>query len=236
MNKIIAIAVKYNLKIIEDAAELFGSNYKGKPIGSFGDISCVSFYANKHITTGEGGMILTDDLKLAERCRSLKNLCFIPEKRFYHEELGFNYRMTNLQAAVGVAQLERMDFFLEKKKKMGKIYNELLFDLKDSLELPLEKTNYAENIYWVYGLVLRDHLPFNADEMIKKLAREGIGARSFFWCIHEQPAFLKTGLFSQEKYPVSERMARKGFYIPSGLALTEKEMKIVSNKLHKLLQ
>src|ERR1051326_6013969 len=96
-----------------------------------------------------------------------------------------------------------MDFFLEKKKKMGKIYNELLFDLKDSLELPLEKTNYAENIYWVYGLVLRDHLPFNADEMIKKLAREGIGARSFFWCIHEQPAFLKTGLFSQEKYPVS---------------------------------
>jgi perosamine synthetase len=236
MDKIIALSNKYNLKIIEDAAEQHGQHYKGIPIGSFGDISCVSFYPNKHITTGEGGMILTDNQQLAERCRSLRNLCFKPERRFYHEELGYNYRMTNIQAAIGVAQLERMDQFIEKKRWIGRIYNRLLSDLKDKLELPLLKTNYAENIYWVYGLVLRDNIAYEATEMIQKLNEQNIGARPFFWCMHEQPVFHKMGLFLNEKHPVGERLARRGFYIPSGLAITEEEINIVSSKLHEILQ
>ncbi|MDB5228488.1 MAG: DegT/DnrJ/EryC1/StrS aminotransferase [Bacteroidota bacterium] len=236
MDKILALAKKYDLKIIEDAAEQIGQQYNGKQIGSFGDISCVSFYPNKHITTGEGGMILTDNDQLAEKCRSLRNLCFIPEKRFYHEELGYNYRMTNLQAALGVAQLERLDTFIEKKRKVGRRYEELLSGLKDKLEMPLSNTAYAENIYWVYGMVLRDHVPFNAEEIIKRLGENGIGARPFFWCMHEQPVFHKMGLFKNESYPVGERIARRGFYIPSGLAITDNEMRIVSDKLYEILK
>ena len=236
MDKVSALAKKYNLKIIEDAAEQHGQHYKGKPIGSFGDISCVSFYPNKHITTGEGGMIITDDEQLADKCRSLRNLCFKPERRFYHEELGYNYRMTNLQAALGVAQLERIDSFITKKRWIGRKYNELLADLKDKLDLPLAQTNYAENIYWVYGLILKDNIPFEASEMINKLFEKGVGARPFFWCMHEQPVFHKMRLFTDEKYPTGERIARRGFYIPSGLALTEDEIKVVSQKLHEILQ
>jgi perosamine synthetase len=236
MDKIIALADKYNLKIIEDAAEQHGQQYKGKPIGSFGDISCVSFYPNKHITTGEGGMILTDNQDLEKRCRSLRNLCFIPERRFYHEELGYNYRMTNIQAALGVAQLERMDSFIEKKRWIGRKYNELLADLNNVLELPLAKTDYAESIYWVYGMVLKANVPFEAKEMIQKLHDLNVGARPFFWCMHEQPVFHKMGLFKNEKYPVGEKLARRGFYIPSGLAITEEQIHKVSDVLHKILR
>ena len=146
MDKVLELARKYNLKIIEDAAEEIGQTYNGKTIGSFGDISCFSFYPNKHITTGEGGMILTDNEELTEKCRYLRNLCFQPERRFYHEDLGYNYRLTNMQAALGVAQLERLDSFIEKKRRIGRKYNELLADLNDKLELPLFQTDYAENI------------------------------------------------------------------------------------------
>lgn len=236
MDKVLELARKYDLKIIEDAAEEIGQLYKGKLIGSYGDISCFSFYPNKHITTGEGGMILTDNEELAEKCRSLRNLCFIPEKRFYHEELGYNYRLTNMQAAIGVAQLERLDSFIGKKRRIGKKYNELLADLNDKLELPLFQTDYAENIYWVYGMILRDNVPFDAQEMIKKLGEKGIGARPFFWCMHEQPVFKKMGLFENEQYPVGERIARRGFYIPSGLGLTDEQMTTVSIKLHEILR
>lgn len=236
MDKITNLARKYNLKVIEDAAEQQGQLYNVKPLGSFGDISCVSFYANKNITTGEGGMILTNDHLLAERCRSLRNLCFNPERRFYHEELGYNYRMTNIQAALGLAQLERLDHFVLKKRWVGDKYNELLSDLSDKVELPLSKTSYAKNIYWVYGMVLKDNVPFDASEMIRKLSDEGIGARPFFWCMHEQPAFNKMGFFINEKYPVAEHIARKGFYIPGGLGITEDQINTVSEKLHKILK
>lgn len=223
MDKVIALATKYDLKIIEDAAEEHGQHYKGKPIGSFGDISCFSFYPNKHITTGEGGMIATDDPVLAERCRSLRNLCFKAERRFVHDELGYNYRMTNIQAAIGLAQLERMDEFVAKKRHIGKIYNELLGDIK-GIQLNLPSTAYAESIYWVYGIVLKDEVPFDAAEAIRRLDSIGVGARPFFWCMHEQPVFQKMGLFKNEKYPVSENMARRGFYIPSGLGLTDEQI------------
>ena len=153
MDPIVTVAEKHGLKIIEDAAEMHGQTYKGKPCGSFGDISTFSFYPNKLVTTGEGGMVLTDDPVLAEKCRSLRNLCF-QKKRFVHEELGWNFRMSNLQAALGVAQLENLDDFVERKRRMGRRYSEMLSDIS-WLQLPLATTDYAKNIYWIYGLVLK---------------------------------------------------------------------------------
>lgn len=230
MDPILSLAKKYNLKVIEDAAEMHGQTYKDKQCGSFGDISIFSFYPNKHVTTGEGGMILTDNEELAERCLSLRNLCFQKDRRYIHEEIGFNYRFTNLQAAVGLAQIERLDEFVDMKRKMGKFYTEALKDVK-FIQLPLEKTDYAENIYWVYGIVLDKQISFDNLEVLKKLSGEGIGARTFFWPIHEQPVFQKMGLFIGESYPVAERLARRGFYIPSGIALTEEKMNRVVNVL-----
>jgi perosamine synthetase len=234
MDPVLALAQKHGLKIIEDAAEMHGQLYKGKPCGSFGDISIFSFYPNKHITTGEGGMILTDDDALANKCRLLRNLCFNPEKRFVHEELGFNYRMTNLQAALGVAQLERLDEFVKIKRKMGAHYNNLFSTLKN-IQPQTVKTSYADNIYWVYGMVLNDELPFDAVAVMKKLAQANIGTRPFFWPMHEQPVFLKMGLFKNVSCPVAERIARRGFYIPSGLALTEQQMNRVAAEVKNVI-
>jgi len=234
MDPILALAQKYNLKIIEDAAQAIGQTYKGKPCGSLGDISCFSFYPNKHITTGEGGMIVTNNDKLAERSQSFRNLCFKPEKRFEHEEMGWNYRMTNLQAALGLAQLEKIDEHIEKKYQLGKAYNKLLNNCPH-IQLPCKKTNYAENIYWVYGLVLKETTKISAKECIKKLGDSKIGTRPFFWNLHEQPVFKKQGLFIKETYPNAEHIARNGFYLPSGLALTEDELKIVSLNIHKAI-
>lgn len=234
MDPIFALAEKHGLKIIEDAAEMHGQTYKGRPAGSLGDISTFSFYPNKHITTGEGGMIMTDDEALANKCRSLRNLCFIPEKRFYHEELGFNFRMTNMQAALGLAQLERLDEFVVKKRRMGEQYTSLLRGVT-GIQLPLEKTPYAENIYWVYGIVLNDDIQFDALEAMKRLGAEKIGTRPFFWPMHEQPVFHKMGLFVNEKYPVAERIARRGFYVPSGLALKSEQIDTVSEAVKKIL-
>jgi perosamine synthetase len=235
MDPILTLADKYSLSIIEDAAEMHGQTYKGRPCGSFGDISTFSFYPNKHITTGEGGMLLTNDESLAERCRSLRNLCFQPQKRFVHEELGWNLRMSNVQAALGVAQLERLDEFVQRKRWIGKRYTELLADVP-GLQLPLPQTDYADNIYWVYGLVLDDSIPFNAEEAMRRLSRYKIGTRPFFWCMHEQPVFRKMGLFEGVTCPVAENMARRGFYLPSGLALTEEQIEQVVQRVKEVLQ
>jgi perosamine synthetase len=234
MDAILNLAQKHGLKIIEDAAEMHGQTYKGTPIGSFGDISTFSFYPNKHITTGEGGMIVTNDSKLADKCKSLRNLCFIPEKRFYHEELGYNFRMTNMQAALGVAQLERLSEFVALKRGMGALYTSLLKGIS-RIQLPLEKTTFAENIYWVYGVVLNDDVPFDASEVMKQLSIQKIGTRPFFWPMHEQPVFKKMGFFLNENYPVAERIARRGFYVPSGLALKTEDIETVSLALKKIL-
>jgi perosamine synthetase len=227
VDPVMKIARKYNLKVIEDAAEMHGQTYKDQPCGSFGDISTFSFYPNKHITTGEGGMILTDDENIAEKCRSLRNLCFQPKRRFVHEEIGWNYRFTNLQAALGLAQLERLDEFVALKRKMGKLYTMLLKDV-ENIQLPLTQTDYCRNIYWVYGIVLGNKVPFDAEEAMKRLGEKKIGTRPFFWNMHEQPVFLKAGLFKNEKYPVAENIARRGFYIPSGLAITEEQINHVA--------
>ncbi len=235
MEPVLELAQKYGLYIIEDAAEMHGQTYKGQPCGSFGDISTFSFYPNKHITTGEGGMIVTNDDTLAEKCRSLRNLCFQPKQRFIHEELGWNFRMTNLQAALGVAQLERLDEFVIRKRRMGEKYTELLANVP-GLQLPLKHTEYADNIYWVYGLVLKDEVPFDASEAMKRLAEYKIGTRPFFWPMHEQPVFHKMGLLQGESHPVSEGIARRGFYVPSGMALRDEQMERVADVLKEIFK
>lgn len=233
MGPVIALAKQYGLKIIEDAAQAIGQNHQGSPCGSFGDISVVSFYPNKHITTGEGGMVLTDDPRLADRCRSLANLCFQPQQRFVHEELGWNYRMTNLQAAVGCAQLEQLDNHIKRKREIGRLYDALLGDCP--AQRPLNSTNNADNIYWVYGLVLPDALSLSATEVMTRLAAKGVGTRPFFWPMHQQPVFLKMGLFANLTLPVSERLARRGFYIPSGLALTNSQIQHVVHEVKQII-
>lgn len=234
MDPVLELAKKYNLYVIEDAAEMHGQMYKGQPCGGFGDISIFSFYPNKHITTGEGGMILTNNPSIAERCESLRNLCFKPERRFVHDEIGFNYRMTNMQAAIGLAQLEQLDKFVEKKREMGALYTELLQDVP-GLQLPVIKTDYAENIYWVFAIVLNDELNITVDKVVSELAAEGIGTRPFFWPMHEQPIFEKMGFLNEESFPNAEKIARRGFYIPSGLNLSQDQIHNVANALRKII-
>lgn len=153
----------------------------------------------------------------------MRNLCFQPRRRFVHEELGWNFRFTNLQAALGLAQLETLDAHVRLKREMGRRYTELLAGAPD-VQLPLASTPYAHNIYWVYGVVLGDSHPFDAEEAMRRLAAKGIGTRPFFWPMHEQPVFHKMGLFANTRCPVAERLARRGFYLPSGLGLKPGEI------------
>jgi perosamine synthetase len=234
MDPIIRTAEDFGLYLIEDAAEMIGQTYKGKECGSFGHVSTFSFYPNKLVTTGEGGMILTDDGNILESCRSLRNLCF-QKKRFVHEDLGWNYRMSNIQAALGVAQLERIDDAIKKKRWIGNRYNELLAGFS-AIQLPVKQTNYAENIYWVYGIILRDQLLFNAEESMKRLERKKIGTRPFFWPIHRQPVFHKMGLFKDECLPVAECISERGFYIPSGLGISEEHIYRVAKAVKEEIQ
>jgi len=221
------LAAEHGILVLEDAAEMHGQTYKGRPCGGLGEISTFSFYPNKHVTTGEGGMILTDDERLTEKCRSLRNLCFQNKKRFVHEDLGWNFRMSNLQAALGVAQLERLDEFVSRKRRMGNLYTRLLADMP-GLQLPLASVEYAENIYWVYGLLLEERVGFDAEEAMRRLRALGVETRPFFWPMHEQPVLRRRGLFAGESYPVAERLARRGFYLPSGLGISETQIKQVA--------
>jgi len=236
MDPISKIAQNNNLAVVEDFAEAIGSEYKGRKCGGFGEISCASFYANKVVTTGEGGMCLTDDQNLAERLRKLKNLGFIPEKRFFHEELGFNFRMTNVQAAIGLAQLESIEERVKKKIWIGKTYTKLLkpFEDKGMIRLPIRK-DWARNTYWMYGVVLNEKKGLKAAEAMKKLEKKGIQTRPFFCPMHLQPAFKKFSWFKKEKMPVSEKLYEYGFYLPSGLALTEKQLHRVCETLDTTL-
>ena len=226
LDPILDLASHYGLKVIEDAAEMHGQRYKDKPCGSFGDISTFSFYPNKNITTGEGGMILTNNDKLAEDSRSLRNLCFQPNKRFVHERLGWNYRMTNMQAALGLAQSEQLSQFVERKRIMGSKYTNLLSG-QSGIQLPLAKTDYADNIYWVFGIVLDKSLGMNAEKAMKRLAASGVGTRPFFYPLHLQPVLKNKGILVDQTFPVSENLAEQGLYLPSGLNLSESQIERV---------
>ena len=222
MDPIMDIAAEFQLKIIEDAAETHGAEYKGNKCGGMGDISVFSFYANKLITTGEGGMVLTQRDDLGEKARALRTLCFQKSRRFYHDTLGYNFRMTNIQAALGVAQLQRIDQIVKRKRLIAQAYSERLKDVP-GIVLPVEEP-WAKSVYWVYGIVLKDEFPLDAEEIMRRMNQNGIGTRPFFWPMHEQPVFQKMDMFRGESYPVAERIARRGFYIPIGLGLTEKSM------------
>jgi len=233
MDPVKELAKKYNLVIIEDAAEAHGAEYKGKKCGGLGDISCFSFYANKIITTGEGGMLLTNNKEYEEKARSLRNLCFRQDRRFYHTELGHNFRLTNIQAAIGLAQLERIDELIEKKRWIGRNYNERLKDIS-GLILPTEEP-WAKNVYWMYGVILDESTSIDAKEFALCLRKQGVDTRPFFLGMHEQPLFHEMGLFKDEHYPVAEMIARQGLYLPSGLTLIEEEIDIVTNAVRKAL-
>jgi perosamine synthetase len=231
MNPLIKIAEKYNLAIIEDAAEAHGQTYFGKPCGSFGKLSTFSFYANKHLTTGEGGMIVTDDFELAEKCKKLRNLCFEPEKRFIHYDIGWNYRLTNLQAALGLAQLENLDKSITRKRLLGQKYQDLLSNIQ-SIQTPVRQKDGYENHYWIFGLVLKPELKKSAKMIMESLNSEGIGTRPFFWPMHKQPILSE---FVDTSFSVSERISEFGFYLPSGVGTTDDEIEIVVSKLKKVL-
>ncbi len=236
MGKIIKITRRHNLYLIEDFAEAIGSEYKRRKCGSFGDISCVSFYANKTLTTGEGGMCLTDRADFAEKLKRLRNLAFIPQKRFLHYELGFNFKMSNLQAAIGLAQLERIKKHIKKKIWIAREYAGFLKELENNglLKLPVEK-KWAKNTYWAYGIVLDKNLRLKAEEISKRLLARGIDTRSFFYPLHLQPVFKQFSWYKHERLLVSENLYRYGLYLPSGLTLKREVIKNIAKVLKEII-
>jgi perosamine synthetase len=234
LDPLLNIADRVGAVIVEDAAEAHGALYKGRRVGSFGDMSCFSFYANKIVTTGEGGMVLARRADMAERLRGLRNLCFQSDRRFFHTEFGRNYRLTNLQAAIGVSQIASIAATIRRKRDIAHAYVSALSGCP-GLTLPVER-DWAMNVYWMFGLVLRDEVPLDAAEFGRRLAVLGIETRPFFLGMHEQPVFRKMGLFTGECYPTTERIARRGLYLPSGVALTDDDLHRVCEAVRTVLR
>ncbi|MDD3897130.1 MAG: DegT/DnrJ/EryC1/StrS family aminotransferase [Candidatus Peribacteraceae bacterium] len=230
MDPIRVIAQEHGIAILEDAAEVHGGTYKGRMCGSMGTIGCFSFYGNKIITTGEGGMVVTDNDALAARARSLKDLAHDAAKRFWHKEIGFNYRMTNLQAALGLGQLESVKEFLRHKEWLGQQYTEKLKDI-EWLDLPVTREGIG-NVYWMYIVLVNDKSKFTRDELRAKLLERGIDTRDIFYPLSDQP-FANTSR-KDDSYPVSADIAKRGFYLPSGLALTQEQLDYVADTLHSI--
>ena len=234
MDALDALAQKHQLLVIEDAAEAIGSRYKDKLCGKLGDMSCFSFFANKLVTTGEGGMVAARDERFAERLRYYKNLCFPLKgpRRYTHEDVGFNYRMPNVLAAIGLAQLERVDFYLENRRKNAAYYNARLAGQRGITTPPNEP--YTLNSYWMYGILIEDDFGLTRDEVMAGLHAAGIDTRSFFVSMHRQPALAKYGCDVSGQYPVSDELARKGLYLPSGSGLREEELSRIVETLLSL--
>ncbi len=236
MDKILRTAKKYGLFVIEDAAEAHGAEYKGKKVGGLGDIGCFSFYANKIITCGEGGMLVTNNEEVAKHAKTLKDLSFEGGKSrvYIHSEVGYNYRLTNLQAAVGLAQFERIDELIEMRRKNAQLYHQLLKDT-EGLRLPIEK-EWAKNVYWMYSILVTPEFKMTRDKLMKELERRGIETRSFFVPMHKQPVFRSMHLFEDENYPVAEELSNKGLYLPSSSGLKQEEIKYISESIINLNQ
>jgi perosamine synthetase len=232
MDSLMKLARKYKLLVVEDAAEAHGAEYKGQRCGGIGHMGCFSFYANKIITMGEGGAVVTNNKKIAERLKLLADLAHSPKKRFSHIALGFNYRLTNLQAAVGMAQLERVDDFIAARRRNAHLYNEMLTGIP-GLRLLVEKEG-AKNVYWMYGVVVEKGFGMSRDELMAALAKKKIGTRAFFIPMHQQPVYRKMGLFKDEKYPVAEELGRRGLYLPSGSGLSEADLERVGSAIKRL--
>ena len=229
MDAIMKIAKKYGLYVIEDAAEAHGAIYKGRKIGSIGDAACFSFYANKIITTGEGGMVTTNDRKLADKMQLLKNHAFSHERHFWHKLLGFNYRMTNIQAAIGLAQTENFEKLSNKRVENAMLYNSLLKEIEE-ITLP-PSTKGIKNVYWMYGILLKNWSNVTRDTIRYELAGRGIETRTFFIPIHHQPVYK--GWFKGD-YPNSEYLCTNGLYLPSSTSLTEKQIRYVAGTIKEI--
>ena len=225
MDPVMKIAKKHNILVVEDAAEAHGAEYKGKKVGGIGHASCFSFYANKIITSGEGGMVVTSDEKIAEKARSLKDLAHAKEKRFLHTDLAFNYRMTNIQAAIGLAQFERINELVEMRRHNARLYNSLLEDM-EGLRPPVEK-EWAKNVYWMYSGLTKDEFGMSRDELMERLRDKGVDTRTFFIPMHNQPVFRDRGLFEGESYPMAEELYQRGLLLPSGSGLTRDQIEYV---------
>ena len=234
MDPLLQIAEEFNLKVIEDAAESHGLQYRGQRCGSFGLVSTFSFYANKHITTGEGGMVVTNDEELAASIRKYRNLAFQPERRFVHDELGWNLRMSSLQCALGTSQLHRLEEILASRRATGRTYQDAFKDLRN-VQLPLPRTATSTNDYWVFGLVLNGELTGRAGEIQQVLSENGVGTRPFFWPLHEQPVLKTFGLSEQPLLPIASNLARSGFYIPNGLGLNIEDVEHVIETVRRVL-
>jgi perosamine synthetase len=233
MDTILKVAKKHNLYVIEDAAEAHGAEYKGKKTGGIGNIGCFSFYANKIITTGEGGMVVTNDKEIAEKAKSLKDLAFPKGKRIYlHSEVGYNYRMTNIQAAIGLAQFVKINELIERRRKNANLYNKLLRNV-EGITLPVEK-EWAKNVYWMYSVLIEDGFGINRDELMEELWKKGIETRSFFIPMHKQPVFHNMGLFKGESYPIADELSKKGMYLPSSSGLREEEIRYICNVIKEI--
>lgn len=232
MDPILEIAENHELYVIEDAAEAHGAKYKGKNVGGIGHAACFSFYANKIITTGEGGMIVTNDHELADKADLLRNLAFSREVRFLHNHVGFNYRLSNVLAALGLAQLERIESFVDKKRGIAKMYSDELLDV-DGITLPIEKS-WAKNVYWMYSILIEDDFGMSRDELMKELEKKGIETRTMFIPMNRQPVFHKMGLFNGESCPVAESLSKKGLYLPSGVGLTEEQIEYICDTIKDL--
>ncbi len=222
-----------DIKIIEDTAEAHGQFVNHKKCGSFGDISTLSFYANKHITTGEGGLLLTDSDNFYEKAKEMRNLDFNNKKRFQHDNFYWNYRLSGIQAALGISQIDSLEKTIKQKKIQGEYYQELLSDLDQEIQLPMRKWENTENHYWVFGLVLKVNA--DRDNIMTKLANEGIQTRPFFWPLHKQEALSKI-YKTNESLSISEFLGKYGFYIPIGNHINKKDQKIISNKIIKIIK
>lgn len=237
MDEITRIAKKHSLYVIEDAAEAHGAEYKGRKAGSMSDISCFSFYANKILTTGEGGMCLTNNLELAEKMKKLRNHGF-DTPRFTHSMVGFNYRLPHLQAAMGLAQVENATKLVEARRNVGLLYQKHLNDFKEYLQLPVEK-EYVKSVYWMYSVVLKDNVKMSKEECMNKLSEKGIETRGFFIPGHKQPVFMnkkiKNSPDCRGNYPVSEKISDRGFYLPSSSNLDEKTIEEISRTLKSIV-
>ena len=228
MIRLMKVAKKHSLLVIEDCAESQGATCHGKMTGGFGDIGCLSFYANKIITTGEGGMLLTNNKAIADRAKLLRNLAFT-EPRFRHEVAGYNFRMTGYQAAMGIAQLSRIEEIISEKRRMARGYHRQLGAVA-GLQLPVELA-WARNVYWMFGVVVQPEFGITRDELVRYLKEQGIETRTFFCPMNLQPCFADQPNYTQTDCPVAERLWQDGLYLPSSPLLTEKQIQFVCEKV-----
>jgi perosamine synthetase len=221
MDRIMEMAKRHNLVVIEDCAESHGATWKGKTTGSFGHMACFSFYVNKVITTGEGGMVITSDPELAERLRMLRNLGF-GTPRFYHKVPAYNFRMTGFQAALGLSQLRRIESIIERKREIAHTYNSMLAAV-EGIQLPAELPG-AKNIYWMYAIVVKPSFGLTRDQLAGFLREQGIETRTFFCPMNQQP-FLKSQPGARDIHcPVADDLWKTGLYLPSANSLDDKSI------------